>query len=65
MESKECECVKRKNLLTCAFLFWPFKLSERNVLCCFHRLFYTSAVSIQETKMDTKMDPPNFWTNIY
>ena len=62
MESKECEWVKGKSLLTCAFLFWFFKLSERNVLCCFYRLFYTSAVSIQETKMDT---PPNFWTNVY
>ena len=57
MERKECECVKGKSLLTCAFLFWFFKLLERNVLCCFHKLFYTSAVSIQETKMKT---PPNF-----
>ena len=54
MESKECECVKGKNLLTCAFLFWSFKLSERNVLCCFHRLFYTSANSGDENGYSTK-----------
>ena len=57
MESKECECVKGKSLLTCASLVWFFKLSEKNVLCCFHRLFYTSVLSIQESKMDTS---PNF-----